>query len=164
MVTDKLKDHRNDREPLPEGEVLRLNDWAESAGWVLALFAGLAGGLLLFTDPAPDSNLSGPLRPLLGAVWFGLAFLAASGARSGLVIRSGGVEVRSRFRSSTFSWPDIDEFVLKQSIYRPSLRMKLKDGQELRVVGFGARSPEEANRAETMVAELNRRASEYENN
>lgn len=143
--------------PLPEGEVLRLNEWTEPAGWMLGLFAGLAGALLLFTDPASGGNLDGPLRPVLAVIWLALAFVAASGARSGLVVRPEGIEVRGRIRSSTFSWGDISSFALKRSMLGPSLHVKLRDGGDLGVAGFGARSLEEARRAEALVAELNRR-------
>lgn len=147
----------SDQPLLPEGELLRLNDWAEPAGWMLALFAGLAGLFLLLTNPAPGGNLGGPLRPVLAVAWLGLAFLAGSGARAGLIARSDGIEVRFRLRSSRFAWSDISTFELHQAGYRPSLRVRLADSRELHVAGFSARSPEEVDRAEAMVAELNRR-------
>jgi hypothetical protein len=157
-MRNEMRGPGGDQVPLPEGELIRLNDWAEPGGWALALFAGLAGILLLFTDPAPGSELSGPLRPVLAAIWLVLAFLAGSGARAGLVVRPEGIEVRWRIRSSTFSWGDISTFALRRSTPRQSLRVKLRDGRELWVVGFEARSAEEARRAEAMVMELNRRA------
>ncbi len=90
-MDQELQKSEAGRARLPEEEVLRLNEWAEPAGWILAVLAGLAGCLLLFTDPASDSNLSGPLRPALAAAWLGLAFLAGSGARSELNRRAASV-------------------------------------------------------------------------
>lgn len=156
---EKTQDLDADRVLLPEDELLRLNEWAEPGGWMLALVAALAGALLLFTDPAPGSDLDGPLRPVLGAVWFALAFLAGSGARSGLVVKPEGVEVRWRIRSASFSWEEISAFALQRGVFRSSLKMHLSNGSNLRVVGFEAKSPKEARRAEAMVVELNRRAT-----
>ena len=144
---------------LPEGEVLRLNDWVVPAGWMLALFAVLGGALLILTDPAPGSEFDSPLTPLIGLAWLAFAFFVATGSRSGLVVKAECVEVRFRIRSTTISWSEISEFVLPQSGYRRALVVQLRDGRKLRAVGFEAKSSREAERARLMVAELNRRVS-----
>jgi PH (Pleckstrin Homology) domain-containing protein len=141
-----------------EGEVLRLNGWAELAGWIFAVAAGLAAFLLL-SGPAPGSDLDGLPRFLSGVVWLGFAFLAGSGARAGLVVGPNGVEVRARIRSSRFSWPEITDFALRRSIFRPNLMIRLVDGREVPVVGFEPRSQGDARRAEQIVAKLNRRVT-----
>lgn len=149
-----------DRELLAEGEVLRLNDWAVPALWCLGVAAGLAGLFLVFVDPLRHGALDGPLRPLLGLAWLGFGAIAGLGARAGLIVDQEGITVRPRYgRSKHFAWDEIEEFVLRRSFGGGALRIRLRDGRQLRAVGFEARSAEESTLAEDMVAELNRRVA-----
>ncbi len=157
MNSERLQAPGRDQVVLPENEVLRLNDWAESAAWVFAVVAALAGALLAFTDPSPGSDITGPIRFVMAVIWFAFAFVFGSSARAGLVINGDNLEVRWRIRSRVVSWQDIATFELQRSAFRPPLRMKLQTGEELRVPGFEARSSGDSDRAKMMVAELNRR-------
>ncbi len=149
------------KELLPEGERLRLNDWAETLGWVLAIAAGLAGLFLLLRAPSPDSDFHGPLRYVLAVGWLGFGLLVASGARAGVIVRERGITIQTRLRHFDYDWSEIAEFRLKRSmIGKPALRIRLQDGRESRAVGFEARTSNEWERAEAMVAELNRRVSD----
>lgn len=150
------------KELIPEGERLRLNDWTETLGWVLAIAAGLAGLFLLLRTPAPHSDFRGPLRYVLAVGWLGFGLIVASGARAGVIVRKWGITLQTRLRHLDYDWSEIAEFRLKRSmIGRPALRIRLQDGRELRAVGFEARTSDEWSRAEAMVAELNRRVSDH---
>jgi hypothetical protein len=97
---------------LPEGAVLRLNDWAEPAAWILGLAAGLIGVFLLVVSPSPHSQLGGSLRPVLGLAWLAFGVMAASGARAGVVVGKDGIVVRTRFRQT----------------FAPEVRVQICDG------------------------------------
>jgi hypothetical protein len=144
---------------LPEGEILRPNDWAEPAAWMLGLAAGLIGVFFLVVSPSPHSQLGGSLRPLLGLAWLAFGVMAASGARAGVVVGKDGIVVRTRFRQSSYRWAEIRGFDLQSSLTRPPLCIHLRDTRDIRSRGFAPKSATEHRRGEAMVAELNRRAS-----
>jgi len=144
---------------LPEGEVLRPNDWSQPAAWMLALFAVGAGLLLLLTEPARGSSLTGSLRPVLGLAWIAFGLISISKVRAGVLVQKDGIEVRSRLHASSYQWSAIKQFTLQPSMTRNNLQIELKDGKLIRAHGFGVRSSSERCRAESMVAELNRRVA-----
>lgn len=160
MTSGQSQEPLSDQPLLPEDEVLRLNEWAEPAAWAFAFIAACAGGLLAFTDPSPHSELVGPGRLVLAAIWFAFALLFASSARAGLIIRDGKLEVRWRIRTRAVPWHEVTEFEYQRAAFRPALRMRLRSGEDLRILGFEARSSGDSERAEQMVAELNRRAAQ----
>lgn len=125
---DKLSEMEKRRLGLPQAELLRLNDWSEPAGWMLALFSDLAGLLLLLANPAPESELAGPVRPVLGLAWLILAFFAATGARSGLLLTAEGVEVRSRLRTKSLGWDEIGGFAFDQTPFGLGFGFSLMTG------------------------------------
>lgn len=142
---------------LPEGEIVRLNEWSEFVTWLLAVCGIGFGLLLLLTEPSSGSNLNGSLRPVLGAVWLTFGLLVASGARTGLVVNPEGITVRYRFHASSYRWSEIKEFRLPQVGPRKALRIELETGRRLRANGFGASLPADVQTAKEIVAELNRR-------
>lgn len=148
----------NSEQPLvQDGEVLRLNDWADPVALMLAFCAVGAGLLLLLTGPAHGSNLNGSLRPVLGFAWIAFGLMAVSGLRAGLIVEEQGIVVRSRVRTASYLWSDIRHFELQESKVKNALRIELKDGRQVSVRGFNTRSQSEVSTAEAMVAELNRR-------
>lgn len=144
---------------LPEGEVLRLNDWSEPAGWVLAGFAILAGALLIPIPPFGLPGSSGRAYSLLGLAWLCFGLYIAGNTRSGLVVRPDGVTLRGWIRESHHGWAEIESFELKREIWSQALKVKLSDGSAKRVGGFGARSTIERQLAVARVADLNRRVA-----
>lgn len=147
-------------ESVPEGERLRLNDWTEPLGWVLAVASVLAGLFILRQVFVPHNYFRSPAGFVLGVGWLAFGLLVASGARAGVIVRKAGITLQTRLRQFDYDWSDIAQFRLKRSmIGRPALRIQLQDGRELRAVGFEARTSDEWSRAEAILAELNRRAS-----
>lgn len=81
-----------EKDLLPERQLLRLNDWAEPLGWVLAVAAASAGIFLLLVDPASAPS-DGSLRPLPGLVWLAFGLFMAAGSRAGLMVERNGVSL-----------------------------------------------------------------------
>jgi hypothetical protein len=160
-VSDPLTvDPATQKNLLPEGEVLRLNDWAVPGSWVLGGFA-LIAGLFLIGFPAPkSSNLAGPLRPVLGLVWLGMGLLIVGGGRSGLIVESDGIAVQGLVKRTRWTWSQVAGFELRQPFFKAALRVHLADGSEVNTLGFGAKSVREQELANAWVEELNRRASQ----
>jgi hypothetical protein len=148
----------SNKDVLPEGELLRLNEWSELGAWLLACFAFLLGVFLIVVPASRPHHFDGPLRLVLGLVWLGFGLLIAGGARSGLVVDEHGVVVQGLVRRTRWEWSEIAGFVLKPPLFKPALRIQLTDGKEVSTLGFSARSAEERNLAKGRVAELNRRA------
>jgi hypothetical protein len=146
-----------EKELLPEGALLRLNDWSETGAWALAVLAAVAGALVLW--PLRHGHIDSVFRPLLGLTWLAFAALIAGGARSGVIVDSGGITVRGLVRRQRWEWSEISDFELKRPIYRAALRIRFTNGSEASAPGFNARSSEERKLAEARVAELNRRAA-----
>lgn len=129
---------------LPERAILRVNDWAEPATWILGLAASLIGLFLLVVSPSPHSHLGGPLRPVLGLAWLAFGAMVASGARAGVAVEKDGIGVRTRFRRSSYRWSEIRDFELRPSPFRPSLCIHLRNGRDIRAVGFASNRPANA--------------------
>lgn len=149
----------SDKELLPEGELLRLNDWSQTAAWALAIVVGLLGVMLITTKGSPSQHFDGSLRPVVGLIWLGFGLMIAGEARSGLIVSEQGVLVQGWLRRRRWSWPEIGEFKLKRPFLRQSLRISLADGGTVTTPGFGSRSATERALAEKRVEELNRRAA-----
>jgi hypothetical protein len=143
---------------LPEEKLLRLNDWAEPAGWVLAIFALLVGLFLLMVEPARSSSFDGSLRPILGAAWVIFGLFMAGGARAGIVVHREGISVQGTLRKRHCSWNQLAGFQLSKSLLKPGLVVRRRDGKEIRVVSLWPASAKERTLGEAMVEELNRRA------
>jgi hypothetical protein len=147
------------KETLPEGETLRLNEWGESLGWLLAGFAFLLGVFLLLVGPSPHGNLGGPLRPVLGLVWMAFGAMIAGGVRSGLIVEESGIIVQGPLRRKHWAWYEVEAFEIKQAFYRQALRIMLVDGKQVSTPGFSGKSEKERRLVDERVAELNRRAA-----
>lgn len=149
----------SDKQILPEGELLRLNDWSQTAAWALAIVVGLLGIMLITTKGSPSQHFDGSLRPVVGLVWLGFGLMIAGEARSGLIVSEQGVLVQGWLRRRRWNWSEVREFELKRPFLRQSLRVKFADGSTVTTPGFGSRSAAERTLAEERVAELNRRAA-----
>lgn len=147
------------QEILPEGELLRLNDWSQPAAWALAVVVGLLGVMLITTKGSPSQHFDGSLRPVVGLVWLGFGLMIAGEARSGLIVDEQGLSVQGWIRRRRWNWSEVDGFKLKRPFLRQSLRIKLSDGRTVSTAGFGARSTSERTLVEERVAELNHRAA-----
>ena len=108
---------------------------------MLGLAAGLIGVFLLVVSPSPHSQLGGSLRPVLGLAWLAF-FMAASGARAGVVLDKDGIVVRTRFRQSSYRWAEIRGFDLQPSLTRPPLCIHLRDVRDIRARGFEESNPQ----------------------
>lgn len=153
-----------DPQVLPEGQLLRPNDWSIAAAWVMCTVAVCAGLFLILVPPSPGSQLTGPYRPVLGLTWIGCGIMFVSKVRSGVTVEREGILVRSRIGSSRFRWSEINEFQWRPSLIRKALQIHLKNGRCIYAHGFSVRSPDEAQRAKEMVAELNRLAASRSTN
>lgn len=146
--------------PLPEGELLRPNDWSQPAICMLAFFAVGIGLFLLLTSPAEGSSLAGPLRPVYALAWIVFGLLPLRKVRAGVIVEKDGIVVRSpRLRSTSYQWREIKEFAFRPSIIRNSLVIELQDGRQISAHGFGVRSTSDRQRAEALVSELNSRVA-----
>jgi hypothetical protein len=145
---------------LPEGELLRPNDWSRPAACMMAFFAVGIGLLLLLTTPAQGSNLDGPLRPVYGLGWIAVGLLPLRRVRAGVIAEKDGVVVRPPLgRTSRYRWSEIKNFRFRPSFIRKSLVIELQDGRQIGAHGFGVRSTADRQRAEALVSELNSRVS-----
>jgi Bacterial PH domain len=153
-----MSDSDPNKEILPEGELLRLNEWGEALGWLLAGFAFLLGLFLLVVSPLKHGQLDGPLRPVLGLVWMAFGAMIGWNMRRGLIVDQAGIIVQRSFRRRRWTWPEIERFELKQPFVRPVLRIRFTDGTQTSTFGFNSKSRQERLLADARVAELNRRA------
>lgn len=144
---------------VPKGQLLRPNDWSIAVAWVMFTCFALIGLFLILVPPSSGSHFDGPLRPVLGLAWIGFGIMAVSKVRSGVTVEKEGILVRSRVGSARYQWSEITDFQWRPSLTRKALRIHLKDGRCIYAHGFSVRSPDEAQRAKEMVAELNRLAS-----
>ncbi|HEX5592037.1 MAG TPA: PH domain-containing protein [Solirubrobacterales bacterium] len=154
-----MVDTEPDKEILPKGEILRLNDWSRTAAFALATLVGVLGMMLIATKGSPSQNFDGSLRPAVGLVWLGFALMIAGEARSGLIVEEQGVLVQGWLRRRRICWTEIEGFVVKQPFFRQALRIRLVKGGTVTVPGFSPRSANERNLVEERVHELNCRAS-----
>lgn len=145
---------------MPEGELLRPNDWSRPAACMMAFFAVGIGLLLLLTTPAQGSNLDGPLRPVYGLGWIVFGLLPLRRVRAGVVVGTDGIVVRPPLRrTSRYRWFEIKIFRFRPSFIRKSLVIELRDGRQIGAHGFGVRSAADRRRAEALVSELNDRVA-----
>jgi hypothetical protein len=145
---------------VPTGQLLRSNDWSIPAAWAMCAFGVFAGLFFILVSPSPGSEFDGPLRPVLGLAWIGFGIMSVNKVRAGVIVEKEGIVVRSRIRSDRYQWSEINEFKWQPSLIRKTLQIHLKDGRCIYAHGFSVRSPDEAQRAKEMVAELNRLASD----
>lgn len=142
---------------IPEGELLRLNEWAQAAGWALAVAVGALGLMLITTKGSPSQHLNGSLRPIVGLVWVAFGLMIAGEARSGVIVDESGIRVQGWLRCRRWNWAEIQEFKLKRPFFRQSLRVILVDGRTVSAPGFAPRTSAEQTLVNERIAELNRR-------
>jgi len=141
--------------PLPEGKLLRLNDWEETGAWGLAGVMLLIGGLIALPV---DGRGFGNLIP--GLILMGLGVMVAGVARSGVIVGQDGITVRQLLRSRHWTWSEIDHFEVKVPLLRGALRIYLTDGRTISTPGLDGRSARERHLSKAWIAELNRRAGQ----
>jgi len=139
--------------PLPEGKLLRLNDWEETGGWVFAGAILLIGALVAL--PVKGRPLS---ESLAGLMLVGVGVMVAGVARSGAIVHQDGITVRQLLRSRHLTWSEIDHFEVKAPLLKGALRIYLTDGRMLSTPGLDGRSAREKRLSSAWIAELNRRA------
>jgi hypothetical protein len=140
-------------QPLPEGKLLRLNDWEETGAWVLAGVILLIGGLVALPV---DGRAFG--ESLAGLILVGVGVMIAGVARSGAIVGQDGIIVRQLLRSRHWTWFEIDHFEVKVPLLRGALRIYLTDGKMISTPGLDGRSARERRLSRAWIAELNRRA------
>lgn len=138
--------------PLPEGELLRLNDWEEPGAWALAGVLALFG--ILIAVPVDDRGLG---HALAGLALIGAGVMVAGVARSGLIVDQEGVTIRDLLRSRRWTWDEVDRFEVKLPLFRGALRVHLVNGMVISTPGLDGRSAPERRLSSTWLAELNRR-------
>jgi hypothetical protein len=138
---------------LPEGELLRLNDWEEPGAWVLA------GAILVigFLVALPVDG-RGPGESVAGLAWIGVGLMVAGVARSGLIVDRHGITVRELLRSRHWTWDEVDHFEVKTPLLKGALRIHLVTGKVISTPGLDGRSRRERCLSEAWIAELNCRA------
>jgi hypothetical protein len=140
--------------PLPEGELLRLNDWEETGAWVLAGAILLMGGLVALPV---DGRAFG--ESIAGLILVGVGVMVAGVAGSGVVVGQDGITVRRLLRSRYLTWSEIDHFEVKTPLLRGALRIYLTDGTMISTPGLDGRSTRERHLSKAWISELNRRAA-----
>jgi hypothetical protein len=144
-------------ERLPEGEVLRINEWEAAGRFFLGGFLVLVGLGYALAKHGHSHHVPWWLVPLLGVVCIGLGVAIAASSRAGLKITPAGITVQRAFSRSDLSWAELRSFELTDAIYGTSLRIDLTDGRHIGTRGFKTRSRDQRALAEQWVAELNRR-------
>lgn len=142
-----------EEKPLPEGELLRLNDWEEPGAWALAGALVLFG--ILISLPVDDRGFG---HVLAGLGLIGAGVMVAGVARSGLIVDQEGITIRDLLRSRRFAWSDVDRFEVKFPLLRGALRVHLADGRVISTPGLDGRSGSERRRSSEWLAALNCRA------
>lgn len=135
--------------PLPEGELLRLNDWEVHGALLAAAFFFMCG--LAFFIPDEIDAVAG-----LIAIGIGLGF--AEVGRSGVVVEKAGITVRGMFRGRQWNWSEVDHFEVRTPLIRGALRVYLRNGKVVSAPGLNGFSRRERRLSEAWIAELNRRA------
>jgi hypothetical protein len=143
-----------EQRPLPEGELLRLNEWEEPGAWMLAGFFVLVGIIVVDWKVPP-----GVEDIVIAVVAFGAAAMIAGVARSGLVVDREGVTVRSLWRSRRWAWSEVDRVEVKVPLFRGALRVHLVDGRVLSAAGLDGRTRSERQLSKAWLDEMNRRAA-----
>ncbi|MGN6276882.1 MAG: hypothetical protein ACTHNP_13270 [Solirubrobacterales bacterium] len=150
-----------DSQIIPEGRLLRTGGWSRWIAWALCITSVLSSLflLILFQPSYSDSHHSqhgGLFRPVVALACLVFALVAVRKVRSGIILEKDGVVVRSAIGPSRYQWSEINEFQWRPLLIKKALQIQLKNGRRIYVHGFSVRSPDEARRAEKMVAELNR--------
>lgn len=144
---------------LREGQLLRANDWGPKVVWALAIALTLFG-LLSFIAWLDTSD---PNAAVAAGAYVLFALFCARTAVVGLVIEENEVKIRTLWHTYRVTWLEIKTFELRNTRYRPSLRVTLADGRTFGVVGLAGRTTDEKKRAQRIFDELNARlASELE--
>jgi Bacterial PH domain len=139
--------------PLPEGQLLRLNDWEEPGAWTLAGILALFG--ILIAVPVHGRGLG---HALAGFALIVAGLMVASVARSGLIVDREGITVRDLLRSRRWAWDDVDRFEVRLPLLRGALRVHLVNGEVISTPGLDGRSASERRLSSAWLAELNHRA------
>lgn len=146
--SNALKTHR----------LLRSNSWSLKVMWTMTAI------MLLFAFSGIAEGLFGGERTLQGGIFFliwGLFFARLS--MLGVVLKNGGLVLRTYFWTYQLTWHDIDRFELRDTVYTPSLKIVLGNGKCLNAVGLAARSAGEKARAREICEGLNERlAAEHQ--
>lgn len=145
------------QERLPEGRLLRLNDWAEPAGWLLTGVVIFLGFVALLTPSISSHSVSA--RIFAGIIWIGVGVMIGGGVRSGIILDKSGITVRGMFRSRHLDWSEIRSFEIKAPILKGSLRIELVDGEVLSTMALSGNSAKERALAKVWLKELNQRAA-----
>jgi hypothetical protein len=143
---------------LPEGEVLRLNEWGQGIAVLVTGLAALGGLFLIFVPAVGHGHLEGASRRELGVAWLLVAAFFFQTARAGLIVEKEGITVRGLLRRRQRTWQQIDGFEMTTAFFIQPLRINFRDGSHLRAPGFKASSTAEREVVVSRVAELNRRA------
>lgn len=138
---------------LPEGELLRLNDWEEPGAWALAGVLFLLGGLIAL--PVGGTSLG---ESIAGLALIGVGVMIAGVARSGLIVDQQGITVRELLRSRRWGWSAVDHLEVKIPLLRGALRIYLVDGRVISTPGLDGRSTRERRLSKAWIDEMNRRA------
>lgn len=146
-----------EQRPLPEGELLRLNDWIELAGWVFVSAVFMIGFIPFIGSFTDDSSGSG--MPIAGLVWMAMSLMIADGVRAGLIVDKHGVSVQSLLRRRGWAWSEIERFEIKRPLIRGPVRVRLVNGKTVSTYGLSGHSRAERRLARAWIAELNRRAA-----
>lgn len=141
--------------PLPEGKLLRLNDWEESGAWAFAGVVMLIG--LLVALPVNGREVGACVA---GLAVMGVGVGIAGVARSGVIADRDGVAVRRLLKKRNLKWAEVDHFAVKAPLVRGALRIYLADGTVLSAPGLDGRTRREREISQAWIAELNRRAAD----
>lgn len=143
---------------LPEGKLLRVNRWGVTGLRIIAGVMGIAAALSLLASPKNGSHDGVQYVVAASYLLFGLLCLRVT--QMGLCPEANGILVRTFWSKHRWRWPELAEFSLRGTVYRPNLRIVLRDGTIRTAGGLEARSADERERAERFVNALNRRLAE----
>lgn len=140
---------------MEEGKPLRVNEWGTNGMWMLCLFMALLALLTLWSAVRGNSEAVAP------AIAFSLfSLFCARIAILGLVVKDDGVRVRTFWRTFDMTWGEVDDFELRGTVFRTSLRVKRADGKVIGAQGLAARTAAEKRRAQLVLDELRQRMLE----
>lgn len=147
-------------EPLPEGELLRLDPWSDRLGWALGGWFLLIAALSLLNGVVEGNIASLIVGPALG--YWGVGFLGLPG--SGLIVYRHGIVIREapwgrQMRSREWIWSEVDHFEVSRPRMKWALRVHFTDGRIESVPLLERKAVRKRPVAKAWVAELNRRAA-----
>jgi len=138
-----------------EGKPLRVNEWGTNGMWMLCLIMALLALLTLW------SAVRGNSEAVASAIAFSLfSVLCGRIAMLGLVVKDDGVMVRTFWRTFDMTWGEVEDFELRGTVFRTSLRVKRADGKVIGAQGLAARTATEKQRAQLILDELRQRLLE----